>query len=277
MTEWGKKDFALCALLALGAVWALAETGSSFSYKWNWQSAWSYVMADGEDGGITAGLLLDGLAASVRLLIFAGALSLLLGALLAALLLSPFRAAAVCYVETLRNLPPLVFMFIFFYFSGAHVFDGLGAVFADADGFWATVLLGDPRRAGEFVGGVVCLAMFEAAFFAEIMRAGVLSVESGQWDAARSIGLSKWKTLRLVVLPQALRNIAAPAAGQMILLIKDSAILSVISVPELTFSAQEASVSSRQIFEVWLIAAGFYFLLCWPLMKIAQRLEQRSE
>ena len=108
------------------------------------------------------------------------------------------------------------------------------------------------------------------------MRAGVLSVERGQWDAARSIGLGRWHTLRLVVLPQALKNTAAPLVGQLILLVKDSAILSVISVPELTFSAQEAAVSSRQIFEVWLIAAGFYFALCWPLLRLAQNLENRG-
>lgn len=265
-------EYLLWTPLLAGAAW-LAFAGGEFSYQWDFSRAWSYVAAEDENGGVVAGLLLSGLAGSLRLLLFAGALSLVLGALLAALLLSPLRAPAVCYVETLRNLPPLVFMFIFFYFTAAGAFDFL----ADAvgDGFWARALFGDPKRAGDFVGGVVCLAMFEAAFFAEIMRAGVLSVGCGQRDAARALGLSRWRTFRLVVLPQAGRNIAAPLVGQMILLVKDSAILSVISVPELTFAAQEASVSSRRIFEVWLLAAGFYFLLCWPMMLLAQKLERR--
>ena len=262
-------EFALWTPLIAGAVWFAISAGGEFSYRWDFARAWSYVFADDENGGYVTGLLLSGLAGSVRLLIFAGALSLLFGAILAALLLSPLRAPAVCYVETLRNLPPLVFMFIFFYFTAAGSF--FPAI--SGDGFWARLLFGDPKRAGDFIGGAICLAMFEAAFFAEVMRAGVLSVGRGQRDAARALGHSRWQTFRLVIMPQAARNIAAPLAGQMILLIKDSAILSIISVPELTFSAQEASVSSRQIFEVWLLAAAFYFMLCFPLMYLAKKME----
>lgn len=275
MNRWGRGDFALCFLLAAGAAYLAVYAGDGFSYNWDFGRAWKYVVAEDEDGGYAAGLLLEGLAASVRLLIFAGALSLLFGAAIAALLLSPLRAVAVGYVETLRNLPPLVFMFIFFYFAAGDVFDSLGAAVA-GDGFWARFFFGDPRRAGNLLGGIVCLAMFEAAFFAEIMRAGVLSVGRGQWDAARGVGLGRWQTFYLVILPQARKNIAAPLAGQMILLVKDSAILSVISVPELTFSAQEASVSSRRIFEIWLLAAAFYFAICWPMMHLAQKLERRK-
>lgn len=277
MIRWGRGDFVLCLLLAAFAGWLIWHAGDGFSYRWDFSRAWKYVFAEDESGGFAPGLLLEGLAASARLLIYAGALSLVLGMIAAAMLLSDsFRAMAVAYVETLRNLPPLVFMFIFFYFAAGDAFDFLGSQFANVDGFWAEIFLGDPNRAGEFLGGVVCLAMFEAAFFAEIMRAGVLSVGEGQRDAARALGLGRWQTFRFVILPQARKNIAAPLAGQMILLVKDSAILSVISVPELTFSAQEASVSSRRIFEVWLLAAGFYFMLCWPLMHLANKLERRN-
>ena len=122
----------------------------------------------------------------------------------------------------------------------------------------------------------MCLAIFESAFFAEIFRAGVLSVDNGQRDAARSMGLSRWQTQLLVIWPQMFRNIAAPLAGQFILLIKDSAILSVISVQELTFSAQEAAVSSGRIFEMWLLATGFYFALCWPLLWLAEKWSRRN-
>lgn len=266
-------EFALWAPLLAGAAWLVLSANGDFSYQWNFARAWGYVVSPDENGGYVAGLLLSGLAGSLRLLFFAGVLSLFLGAIVAAVLLSPLRAPAACYVETLRNLPPLVFMFIFFYFAAAGAFDFLRE--AAGDSFWAKVLFGDPRRAGDIVGGVVCLAMFEAAFFAEIMRAGVLSVGGGQRDAARALGLSRWQTFRLVVMPQAAKNVAAPLVGQMILLVKDSAILSVISVPELTFSAQEASVSSRRIFEVWLLTAGFYFMICWPMMHLAQKLERR--
>ncbi|MBE8158614.1 MAG: ABC transporter permease subunit, partial [Betaproteobacteria bacterium] len=172
-------------------------------------------------------------------------------------------------------MPPLVFMFIFFYFIGGGWFEPLGAWLVQNGGGLGEIFFGNPRMASNFLGGVLCLAIFEGAFFAEIIRAGVLSVEGGQWEAARAVGLSRRHILRFVVLPQAAKNAAAPLAGQLVFLVKDSAILSVISVPELAFSAQEAAVSSRQIFEVWLLAAAFYFALCWPLLHLAQKLERR--
>lgn len=276
--RWQLRDTAVCVAVVGGAVWLAWLTGENLSYHWNWQAAWGYVVAIDEADAYQPGLLLFGLATSIRLLLFAGALALLIGVVVAAMLLSPLRGLAVGYVEALRNLPPLVFMFIFFYFASTHLFNalGLGEWLAAQDGAFLHLLIGNPRRAENFISGVLCLALLEGAFFAEIMRAGVLSIDRGQWDAARSIGLGRWHTLRLVILPQVLKNIAAPLVGQLILLIKDSAILSVISVPELTFSAQEAAVSSRQIFEIWLIAAGFYFALCWPLLRLAETLENRG-
>ncbi len=277
--RWGKRDAILCVCFAVAAAWLIWIISENLSYRWNWAAAWGYVISVSEEGDYQVGLLLSGLAASIRLLILAGALSLIIGAVVAALLLSPFRMAAMCYVESLRNLPPIVFIFIFFYFISSQLFNALdvGAFFAKQDdNEWLMIFIGDPGLAENFIGGVVCLALFEGAFFAVIIRAGILSVERGQWDAARSIGLGRWHTLRWVIFPQALKNTAAPMAGQLILLIKDSAILSVISVPELTFNAQEASVSSRQIFEVWLLAAVFYFALCWPLLKLADKLEQQN-
>ena len=273
--RWGAKDTALCLLLALGAALLVGYAGENFSYNWNWGAAWGYVFVKTETG-IAPGLLLSGAAASLRLLVFSGALALAVGALAAALLMSPLRAPAVCYVEAMRNIPPLVFMFIFFYFIGGEWFVPAGAWLAKNGGIFGGILLGDPKLAANFIAGAVCLAVFEGAFFAEIIRAGVLSVEGGQWEAARSIGLSRLQILRLVVLPQAAKNAAAPLAGQLVFLVKDSAILSVISVSELAFSAQEAAVSSRQIFEVWLLAAAFYFALCWPLLWFAEKLEKQE-
>ena len=267
--RWNAIDIVLCALLLCGVIWLLQQASGELSYTWDWDQALSYVASDGAPG-----LLLDGVFATIRLLLLGGLMSLLFGGLAAAALMSPLRSLAVGYVEVLRNMPPLVFMFIFFYFTGAA--DLIGSYLSTWEGTWAEILFGDPRRAGNFVGGALCLAIFEGAFFAEIMRAAVLSVPRGQWDAARAMGFSRWRAFRLVILPQARQNAASPLAGQMILLIKDSAVLSVISVPELTFSAQEASSSSRQIFEIWLLAACFYFILCWPLMKVARRLERRS-
>ena len=271
--QWNRTDAVLCAVFILGIALLLWHTGD-LSYEWNWQKAWGYVISH-DESGYSAGLLIDGLVASIRLLIFSGVLALALALLVAVLLMSPMRAVAVGYVEVLRNMPPLVFMFIFFYLTGSQVADWIGEQLGESDSLWLQIIVGDSRRVGNFISGIVCLAIFESAFFAEIIRAGILSVPRGQWDAARALGIGRIHTLRLIILPQAWKNAAAPMVGQMILLIKDSAILSVISVPELTFSAQEASVSSRQIFETWLLAAAFYFALCFPLMRFSQHLERR--
>lgn len=274
--RWGKKDAALCLLFVLAAAYLIGRAGENISYRWDWAAAWGYVLVQTEEG-FAPGLLLSGAAASLRLLLFAGALSLLLGGLAAALLMSPLRAPAVCYVEAMRNTPPLVFMFIFFYFiGGGGWFESAGAWLVKNGGVLGEVLFGPANLAPNFLGGIVCLAVFEAAFFAEIIRAGILSVERGQWEAARGLGFSRWQILRLVVLPQAVKNAAAPLAGQLVFLVKDSAILSVISVSELAFSAQEAASSSRRIFEVWLLAAAFYFVICWPLLRLAAKLEKRG-
>lgn len=273
--EWQWRDYAVCLIAAGLLFWLLKSAGDNLSYHWNWSAAAGYAAAPDEAGEWQAGLLLSGLANSIRLLVLGGILSLLVGAVVAAVLLSPFSGLGVLYVESLRNMPPIVFMFIFFYFADVLAMtQGLGAWLAEYDSAWLRFLFGDPKLAENLIGGAVCLALFEGAFFAGILRAGILSVDRGQRDAARALGLRRWQTLRLVILPQALRNTAAPLVGQLILLIKDSAILSVISVQELTFSAQEAAVSSRQIFEVWLLAAAFYYMLNWPLMRWSDKLEQ---
>ena len=168
-------------------------------------------------------------------------------------------------------------MFIFFYFIAPQL---LGQAFWDAllsvsDNAVGRFLLGEPRLAENLLSGILCLALFEAAFVADIVRAGILSIDRGQREAARALGLTSWQTLRQIILPQTFARVAAPLVGQLVLLVKDSAILSVISVQELTFSAQETAVSTQQIFETWLLAAALYFALCAPILWLGARLERK--
>ena len=276
--RWGWRDSAVAAL-ALLALLALAYRAQThLNYHWDWLAPLRYIVSY-EDGEWQTGLLVDGMLMSVRLLVFGGALALTVGALVAAMSLSQtaaMRWLARVYVEGLRHLPPIVFMFIFFYFISTQAVFLWEAILRVSDNAAGRALLGDPALAENLISGVLCLAMFEAAFFSEILRAGVLSVERGQWDAARSVGLSSWQVLRLVIIPQVAAKTAAPLVGQMILLIKNSAILSVISVQDLTFTAVETAVSSQRVFETWIIVSIFYFLLCYPLLRIAKRLERRA-
>ncbi len=117
--------------------------------------------------------------------------------------------------------------------------------------------------------------MFEGAYVTEIVRAGIEAVPKGQWEAARALGMHPGQVMGEVVLPQAIQKMIPPLAGQFISLIKDSSLISLISIQEMTFTGTELAVSSGRVFEVWLTVAALYFLLCFGLSRLFRRLERR--
>ena len=122
--------------------------------------------------------------------------------------------------------------------------------------------------------GMAALALFSGAYITEMVRAGIESISPGQWEAARSTGLSHGQTLRLVIFPQAARRIIAPVTGQFVSLIKDSSLLSVIAVNELTQGAKLINARTSRTFEAYLPLAVFYLLLTFPLSLWTHRLEK---
>lgn len=118
--------------------------------------------------------------------------------------------------------------------------------------------------------------MFEAVFVGEIVRAGIQSVPKGQCEAARAIGMSSFQEMRYIIMPQAMRKVVPPMANQFISLIKDSSIISLISVQELTYKTVELVASTRLIFEAWLTTAAFYFVLYFGLSMLFRRLENNG-
>jgi polar amino acid transport system permease protein len=132
------------------------------------------------------------------------------------------------------------------------------------------------RRFSQLVSGVIVLALFESAFVGEIIRAGIQSINKGQHEAAQSIGMGKIDQMRFIVLPQALKKVVPPLANQFISLIKDSSIISLISVQELTFKTVELVASTRAIFEAWITTALFYFIICFTLSMLFRKLENNN-
>jgi polar amino acid transport system permease protein len=124
--------------------------------------------------------------------------------------------------------------------------------------------------------GIVALAIFTGAYVAEIVRAGIQSVHRGQMEAARSLGLTYAQAMRRVILPQAMRRILPPLAGQFISLIKDSSLLGVISIRELTKASREVVSSSLQPFEIWIVCAVLYLVLTFTLSLFVQHLERKA-
>ena len=137
------------------------------------------------------------------------------------------------------------------------------------------VLLGPKELFSNAISGIICLALFEAAYITEIVRAGIQSIERGQFEAGDSVGLSPLQVMRWVVLPQAIQRVIPPLAGQFITLIKDSSLVSLISIQELTFLAQEVAYSTQYVFEIWIFVAAMYFCVCYLLALLFGKLEIR--
>jgi polar amino acid transport system permease protein len=191
-----------------------------------------------------------------------------------------WRLVARTYIELMRNLPPLVIIFLFYFFLADQLIpllrlDALAKSASPELQQWLAVLFAPPAQLSAFFSALITLAVFESAYVAEILRAGIESIGRPQRDAAQALGLTHGQSLRHVILPQAVRRMLPPLAGQMISLIKDSAIVSVISIQELTYQGTQLMASTYLTIEVWLTIAALYFLLTFPCSLAVDRLDWR--
>lgn len=277
-------DAVLLGGFGLLLVWLVTAAAAGFTYNWRWEQLPAYlVRVDSETGAWQANYLLQGLMGTLRLAFWGILLASILGLVMGLAGLSPrpsLRILARAYVGLVRNTPPLVFIFIFYFFISSQVMPLLGLAdwvrAAEPEDLRLVAwLFGNPALLENFASGLLCLVIFEGAYVTEIVRAGIEAVPRGQWEAGRALGLNGPLLLRKVVLPQAARTIAPPLAGQLISLVKDSAIVSLISVQELTFAATEVAVSSGLVYETWIAVAGMYFAICMGLSLLLRRLEQK--
>jgi aspartate/glutamate/glutamine transport system permease protein len=204
------------------------------------------------DPGIWA-FLLTGLQITLAMAVVAVTTSLVAGLALALCRLSRIpllRYPAAFYVEVVRALPVLLIIFFTF--------------------FWAA-------RAGlglnPFGAGALALALYTSAVNAEIVRAGITSIDRGQWEASRSLGLTYPQTLRYVVLPQALRRVVPPQVSQIITLLKDTSLAAVIGVQELTRRAQIIYQAEFNPLQALFVAACIYFVVNYSLSRLSRRWE----
>lgn len=200
---------------------------------------------------------LGGLAITFALAAFGIALAFPLSVLLALARISPYavlRWPATALVYLVRGVPLLMFIFWMYFF--------------------VPVLIGRP--VGGFTTMLVTLVVYEAAYLAEVVRAGIQGLPKGQMEAARASGLSYLQAMRLVVLPQALYNMVPAMLGQFVSTIKETSLGYVITVNELTFAASQVnSALMTKPFEVFLLLALIYFVLCFSLTQLSRQLERR--
>jgi polar amino acid transport system permease protein len=158
---------------------------------------------------------------------------------------------AAIYIEIIRGTPLLVQIFIAYFFIGT-VFD-----------------------LSRNVAGLGALALFAGAYVAEIVRAGIQSIPRGQMEAARSLGMTVPQAMLDIILPQAFKRILPPLSGQFISLIKDSSLVSVIAITDLTKSGREIITSTFATFEVWLVVAAMYLIITSVLSQLVFYMERR--
>ncbi|TAH55536.1 MAG: amino acid ABC transporter permease [Treponema sp.] len=178
----------------------------------------------------------------------------------------PLRFFATAYVEFIRGTPLLVQLFIIYYGLQA-----IGIRFPDIP--FMTGLLG--INFADFMAGVITMGINSGAYVCEIFRSGIQSIDKGQSEAARSLGLSYPKTLLYIVIPQAIRNVLPTLGNEFVVVIKESSIVSIIGIADLMYKANTVRGNTFQPFEPLLVAALVYFALTFPLSKLLARVERR--
>ena len=282
---WARALDAAVIVAVLGGLAALAiRANTVLGYRWDWSVIGTFlVRIDPATGRTEPNLLLIGLATTLRLAVWSLALGLLIGIVAALMRLARrpvLRWLARVYVELVRNSPPIVFIFVFYFFISSQVMPALGLSAAlRAAPSWVQgvvgVLLTRPEQLDDFLSGLACLGLFAGAYVTEILRAGLQSVPASQIEAARALGLRGWAVFRTVVLPPALRNVLPALGGQFIVSIKDSSLVSLISIQELTFMTSEVSSTTRRFFEVWLFTGLLYFVICFACSLGFRAVERR--
>jgi polar amino acid transport system permease protein len=122
---------------------------------------------------------------------------------------------------------------------------------------------------------VMALSLFEGSYMSEIFRAGIVSLHKGQWEAAYSLGLSRFDTYRDVILPQAIRRILPPLTGEVISLIKNTSLVGLVSLSDLALQARVIAADTFLTFEVWFATAAIYLAITVPLSMIVYAMEKR--
>ena len=229
-------------ILAAAAFFTFAF--SRLNYGFNWRSVYVYRASFLSGFGMTLVISAFSLLASLALGLAVG-----IGSKSRVLVL---RYLARGYVEIIRGTPLLVQILIFFY-----------------------VVANAMRFNNRYVVGVIIMAIFAGAYVSEIIRAGIESVGETQLESARSLGFTRSQTYRFVILPQVIRRILPPLAGQLASLIKDSSLLSIIAVKEFTLAAREINSATFSTLESFIPLAIGYLLLTLPISVLSKQLEKR--
>jgi len=205
---------------------------------------------------IQIGPLLEGLLVTLEISGLAAILAFSIGSLLAFMRISSYqflKDIATVYIAIIRGTPLLVQIFIF-YFIIATIFE-----------------------LERFLAGAISLGLFFGAYIAEVLRGAIQSIDKGQYEAAKSLGMNYTQTMVYIIMPQALKRALPTLVGEMIALVKDSSLVSVISITDLTKVGREIVANTFSPFETWLIIAAVYFAITFLLSVFGHKIEMRMK
>lgn len=209
-------------------------------------------------------LFMQGMSFTLTLTAIAMSAGIVFGTLLALMRLSRFSGLALfagAYVNVMRSVP-LVLVIFWFYFLVPYI------------GAW---LIGSARpiQVGAFWSSVITFSLFEAAYYCEIMRAGIQSIPRGQVMAGSALGLSYWQTMGSIILPQAFRNMLPILLTQTIVLFQDTSLVYVLSITDFLGAASKVAQRDGRLVEMYTFCALVYFMICFAASMAVRRLQRR--
>ncbi len=209
-------------------------------------------------------LFQTGMTFTLELTAFAMAGGIVLGTILAMMRLSsvkPISLAATAYVNLIRSMP-LVLVIFWFYFLVPYI------------GAWV-IGASEPIKVGAFSSSLITFVLFEAAYYCEIMRAGIQSIPRGQVWAGYALGMNYWQTMGNIVLPQAFRNMIPVLLTQTIVLFQDVSLVYVLSITDFVGAASKVAQRDGRLIEMYLFVAVVYFVMCFGLSLLVKKLQKR--
>ncbi|MCG9702778.1 amino acid ABC transporter permease [Vibrio natriegens] len=240
-------------ILFVAIVWVLDSGAQAMGYQWQWDRVPDYI-AFYEDGEWWTAELISGLVVTLKISAISLFFTLVFGLVTALLRLSDSKIGNVigsAYVELIRNTPLLVQIYLLYFVFGP--------------------VIGLDR----FSTAVLALSLFQGAYTAEIFRAGLNSIPKGQFEAAKTLGLSSFYSYTDVILPQVLQRTLPPLTNEVVSLIKNSSIVSVMAIFDLTTEARNIVSETAMPFEIWFTVAAIYLALTLSLSGLSALLEHK--
>ncbi|UCF84141.1 MAG: amino acid ABC transporter permease [Desulfobacteraceae bacterium] len=250
----------LVILAIIGASIYYFFVTKGITYIWHWERVPEMLFYHGSKSAddpairLRMGVLMMGFMLTLKISVASTFFGIIIGTVVGIARLSKepvTRGLSLAYVELIRNTPLLVQIYIIYFFAGSML------------------------RLSAFVAGTAALSIFAGAYVGEIVRAGIQSIHKGQMEASRSLGMSYAQAMRHIILPQAFKRIIPPLAGQFISLIKDSSLVSVIALADLTFQGQQAVARTYYAFEIYFTVAFLYLVMTFTLSMGTQYIERR--